>query len=1300
MATVSQSPADPLAVAGWSDGVDPESKSDRYLSKRLAAAGADYKGVAITTFLLAAGVGVMLWLGSGILVEHWLVRGGLPTGARWIWFAAGAVVLAAAVVRWIVPLVRYRVNLVYAARILEREHPELHNDVVNAVLARAHADDTTPLIVKSLRRRAARQLSTVSADGVIDRTPALRLAYVLAGLMALACIYEVLAPKSFVVSAARLVAPWLGIAPPSRVRIAPPALAWRMPGEPAPADVSGRRLPVQGGTATLIRGRQLVVASEVRGLTAGERPALVVTPVREDGTAEPAMAAWRMPMAPGGADGMHTVLLPDATRGLDRPIELVISAGEARSPRIRVVVVDAPALLVREVRYDYPEYTGQADETVEWQGDLRAVEGTKVTIVAECNHPLESAWIDLGCDGKRKVPLTVGQQDLARGRGSFTLHLNADRSAAEYASYRLMFQPKSAPAASREPVTTEKMEYRIDVEPDMAPEVSIEEPAEKVVRVPPSAPVTIRVRGEDPDFGLASVSVETRLAQGGGKPGEELLVGRRRKVFRGAATLIPERLGAGPGAVLEYRAVAKDTRPEAPNIAVTEWRALKIDAAAPPREPPPAPRDEDQKSDGEQGQPDAGGTPPKEGEGQEGEPGKGGAGAGDDAAPGEQGEQQGKDSDAGGASESGAGGDDSQKGDAAGDRKDGSQGENGGDGKDAGGKDSGGGQSQPQEGSQQQGGKSGAGGRQDEQQSKSQRQPDPKQGGKQGDPQEGKEQGGGDGGKPQDGAEGKSGNQQGPRQQQEGRDGEGNEPQGQGGGQQQQGGRPGDQKDGGQGGQQKPSGTGQQGGGRDGQTKPGGDQRSGQKGGGQQAGSDAQQPGQKETGPQQRGLGGEQGKAAPKDTVAADGTDDGAAMERILQHRQQSKPGPGPGEERAGEPGKSEQGASPEEQQPGKENSGQSKESQGKDGQSKDGKNQDGQTKDGQGKEGQGKEGTEAAGQKPSECAGADGKPCGKEGCSSCSGGSKSGGGSSGASGQGAGGKGEQPGQGQGEAGQQAGGAKGEGQQDGAAGPAKNGQPQPGAGEQGGGKQGSGQPGAGEQGSGKPGAGEQQAGAGEQPAKEGGKQGEGQDQGQDQGQGQGQGQGDETAAKPGQQPGQTASEGKGGAGKAGQQGQPGEGSQAAAGRQSGDGGWASGSDKGAGGDADAGVERRDREMEWGEQDLANARNAADLAIEHLRQSVESGDTTVLDELGWTPLQANDFLARWEAMRRMTRNGDARQRGEFDQAIKSLGLRPGGVRSSRDVPSDVKGGQAEGRRSRPPSDYREQFKAFMQGAAAE
>jgi hypothetical protein len=123
-------------------------------------------------------------------------------------------------------------------------------------------------------------------------------------------------------------------------------------------------------------------------------------------------------------------------------------------------------------------------------------------------------------------------------------------------------------------------------------------------------------------------------------------------------------------------------------------------------------------------------------------------------------------------------------------------------------------------------------------------------------------------------------------------------------------------------------------------------------------------------------------------------------------------------------------------------------------------------------------------------------------------------------------------------------------------------------------------------------------------------------------------------------------------------------------------------------------------VEWGEQDLAHARNAADLAIEHLKNAVDSGKDDVLADLGWTPEQARAFLDRWEAMRRQAQRGDPGKKAEFDRAVKSLGIRPRGVRSSRDVPTDVKGGQAEGRRSRPPSDYREQFKAFMQATGGE
>jgi hypothetical protein len=123
-------------------------------------------------------------------------------------------------------------------------------------------------------------------------------------------------------------------------------------------------------------------------------------------------------------------------------------------------------------------------------------------------------------------------------------------------------------------------------------------------------------------------------------------------------------------------------------------------------------------------------------------------------------------------------------------------------------------------------------------------------------------------------------------------------------------------------------------------------------------------------------------------------------------------------------------------------------------------------------------------------------------------------------------------------------------------------------------------------------------------------------------------------------------------------------------------------------------------MQWTAQDVEHARNAANLAIEHLQDSLAKGRTDVIDDLGWTPEQARAFLERWQQMQQNAEQGDPKQRAEFEKAVRSLGLRPAGVQSSRAVPADPKGGQAEGRRSRPPSDYREQFKAFMQGTSVE
>ena len=197
MASVSGDSSHPLAVGSWAVDADSASKSERYVAARLATAGADYKGVAITIFVLAVLLFTLVWLVVGVFAEHWLVPGGLPRWARWIWFATTFIVLAGAIIRWVIPLIRYRVNLVYAARVIEQEHPDLHNDLVNAVLVKNNEEGSSQRMVRSLKRRAAKQLSSVpSGDVVVDRQSVLRLVYVIAAFIMVLSLYEVFGPKS------------------------------------------------------------------------------------------------------------------------------------------------------------------------------------------------------------------------------------------------------------------------------------------------------------------------------------------------------------------------------------------------------------------------------------------------------------------------------------------------------------------------------------------------------------------------------------------------------------------------------------------------------------------------------------------------------------------------------------------------------------------------------------------------------------------------------------------------------------------------------------------------------------------------------------------------------------------------------------------------------------------------------------------------------------------------------------------------------------------------------------------------
>ena len=130
------------------------------------------------------------------------------------------------------------------------------------------------------------------------------------------------------------------------------------------------------------------------------------------------------------------------------------------------------------------------------------------------------------------------------------------------------------------------MQYKIEVVPDLPPEISIEEPEEALLRVPPDAPVKVRLRAVDPDFGLTKVGMEVRIQDAGKIQEINLLNNSQSGVYSGGSLLVPRQLGAAPGQVLEYRGVAVDNRPDRPNETRTDWQRLIIDDSAPARQPP------------------------------------------------------------------------------------------------------------------------------------------------------------------------------------------------------------------------------------------------------------------------------------------------------------------------------------------------------------------------------------------------------------------------------------------------------------------------------------------------------------------------------------------------------------------------------------------------------------------------------------------------------------------------------------------------------------------------------------------
>ncbi|REK11399.1 MAG: hypothetical protein DWQ37_14030 [Planctomycetota bacterium] len=1285
------------------------------------------RGVDIATSVMVLVAGTLGFFLFAVLVDHWASGGGLNFWGRLFLLAIYVAGATWWITTQIVPLVVKRINPLYAAATIERSRPTLKNALVNFLLFRANPSGVHSKVYAAIEEQAATNLASVEVESAVDRSRLIRLGYVLVGLLLVAALYTFLSPKDLFQSVGRVAMPWADIGPATQTTIE----------------------DVTPGDAEAFRGQRVAVSAHVDGLPDDGAVMLYYS------TADRQIVDRAVEMTPV-PDGyqQYAAKIPAGGAALQQSLSYRIEAGDAVTRNYAIDVVSAPTIVVESLEYHYPEYTKLLTQRVEHQGDIKAIEGTKIVLTALANQDIATAHVDFDCDQTLDQRMRIEGH---RATATFRLVLDQQRQGPEHSSYQVVFKN---PEGQSNP---QPLRHRIEVTRDLAPEIQFVQPKRDSIDVPQNASVDLEVVANDPDFALSRVMLSARR---GGKNVvdtpllEETWRGQFVKKYR----FRPQKLGLEAGDVIEYWATAADNKSPNANVTETARRRLRIispesgenaqdqlaqndpqqddslqrdgDAGdqgqRDPRnasQQPDDPRDEQQREP-----PSPEGQEPQEGEpggeGQQGDDGQQDAGQGG----GEQGQQPGEQADqndqAGDGQEAGGESGDGEQGNRGGEARD--RGEGGTQGESGDGQQGGTDEGVPSDGTSdgdafdrilqhrdqqrdaaddssdrgQQGNYDDRGQQRDQQQ-REQRGDDGQQresSSDQRDPDRQQDQQRGDQGEPGDNARGQRPDTD-RSDQQRGEPGEGDSSQQRRDGGQEAQGQQGREQQGERGqdrGQQQPG---------ENQEQPGGQQGTpeGSRQGDENASQRGSEPGDRQQGQEPTGQEQQAGgdKSGDQDRQASDESGQGQTGEQREAGDRRGDPDNAQRQQGGGDEGSETQPSEqpgPKEQDPRAggtrdnntrpDGSPQDPATQGQGGQSKDDPTrspdqqpaQDGEQRpDARGGDGQQEKGESGAGQSTNEN---KGSPAPQEQSRPRRKSQQPGGEPSESTRDNQ--QEQSPSQSKHE-------SDSEGQEDG---------DRSGGGQRGGGQKSNkpGTGGAGQNTAADEGAGQsEQAGDGEssdragddrqsdqKTGRSGNQQGEGSRQGasEDNPMG-GAPQGDNTS----QQASDDSASSEGSSSDA-NQGSPGSGS-------------AGDDPTGGRGQAQQPPPKREWKPSEDVSDDANldyAKKATDLALDHLKNELakDQPDQDLLDNLGWTRQEAEQFVKRWESMRQKARaegpqTGGARR--ELDETLRSLGLRPqGSALSSNSARDDQSRGYKESRRTAPPPEYSEAFKAYTQGTA--
>ncbi|TVP98421.1 MAG: hypothetical protein EA381_12345 [Planctomycetaceae bacterium] len=607
------------------------SLGDELISKTIADAQTSLWRAELSRRLLRGVIVGLLGLVFWFVLDQWLWSPG--RGGRSLALAGALGVFGWWAVTRILPLLRSRVRAEYAAQSLEADLPEMRHSLTSYVALRDDfgSGGVRAAVLRSIGTRAAGQLQRQRLESPSEATGTFPWWIGLAATLAVVAAYGLFSPKNTLRSAQRLLMPLANIEPPTRVTI----------------------VSVEPGDGETLTMRPLEIIASIDGLGARDQPAVRFgSDFRQ---AEP--------------------LLFDESRGdyratisVARSTSYQIVAGDAVAGPFRIAVRDVPVVSIGSVHIVPPTYTRLPPRT-STGGAISAEENSRVTMAATMNRPMVRARVefnprDSGGSATAAAPVTRGATNGA-SRGAATAGF-LDMVIAEDGRSASVGFPLRLPRGPNDPVkidsyririwdtdgneNPEPIIYRVQIIPDLAPEIRFASPRETVREVPVNGQLLMELAAVDPDYGLRRV--DWSLRRGADPAKIQTVWSAENGVTENQFIDLkfqPERMGFRVGDRISVSAIAEDNREDwegNPEPNRTETDAIELQIVAARELPPPSapenglsePEDESATGDQESGTATDGaatGSDPQDGSGQSDEGQTGESDPADDKSMGE-----------------------------------------------------------------------------------------------------------------------------------------------------------------------------------------------------------------------------------------------------------------------------------------------------------------------------------------------------------------------------------------------------------------------------------------------------------------------------------------------------------------------------------------------------------------------------------------------------------------------------------------------------------------------------------------